>query len=83
MSTSHDLLTVNVLVNLSLLAVAETRARCQDQLPRLHNQRQVLRANRTKRLAWEAKYRGELRELYSSLGLVPPPDASELHINGA
>jgi hypothetical protein len=72
MSTSHDLPTVDLLVSLSMLAVEETRARCLDQLPRLHRQRQVLRANRTRRLAWEAKQRDELRELYNSLGPATP-----------
>lgn len=72
MSTSYDLPTVNLLISLSMVAVEENCARCQDQLPRLYNQRQLLLANRTKRLAWEAKQRDELRELYSSLGLVQP-----------
>jgi hypothetical protein len=81
MSTSIDPLTVDSLVSQSMLAVEETRARCQDQLPRLYNQRQVLHANRTRRLAWEAKHLEELRELYRSLGLVQPLDSRELYVN--
>jgi hypothetical protein len=71
MSTSYDLPTITLLVSLSMLAVEETRARCQDQLPRLYNQREVLRANRRRRLEWQAKQRDELRELYTSPGLLP------------
>ena len=72
MSTSQDLPTIDLLVSLSMLAVEETRVRCRDQLAHLHDQRQVLGANRTRRLAWEAKQRDELRELYNSLGLATP-----------
>ena len=69
MSTSYDLDTVQLLVNLSLRFVDEIRSKCKDQRLRLNNQRNRLQANRTKRLAREAKQKEELRELYISLGL--------------
>lgn len=72
MSALHDLQTIKSLISLSNRAVLETCARCQDQLPRLYNQRQALVANRTKRLAREAKQNEELRELYRSLGQLKP-----------
>ena len=72
MSASHDLCNVHLIVNQSERVVEETRSKCQEQVPRLYNQRQLLLANRHKRLAREAKQRDELRELYRSLGLVQP-----------
>lgn len=70
MSSAYDLHTVQSIVSLSLRFVEEIRSKCLDQRLRLNNQRMRLCANRTKRLAREAKQEDELRELYTSLGLV-------------
>jgi hypothetical protein len=72
MSASDDLCNVHLIVSLSERVFEETCSRCQEQLPRLYNQRQLLLANRQKRLAREAKQRDELTKLYRSLGLVQP-----------
>lgn len=72
MSDSYDLQTVNLIVDHSQRAAQEASFKCQEQLPRLYNQRQKLLAGREKRLAQEAKQNDELRELYRSLGLVQP-----------
>jgi hypothetical protein len=74
MSTPFDLHTIDLLVSLSHRAAEEIWFNCQDQRLRLYNQRQTLLANRKKRLAREARQNQELRELYSSLGLVKPVD---------
>ena len=72
MSAADDLYKVHLIVSLSERVFEETYSKCQEQLPRLYNQRQLLLANRQKRLAREARQREELRELYLSLGLVQP-----------
>jgi hypothetical protein len=70
MSASYNLHTGHLIVSLSLGVVEEIRSKCQDQRLRLHNQREGMRANRTKRLERQARQKEELRKLSSSLGLV-------------
>jgi hypothetical protein len=70
MSVSFDLRTTHAIVSLSERFFEEIRSKCQVQRLHLHNQRQILFANRTKRLAREAIQKDKLRELYSSLGLA-------------
>ena len=70
MSASYNLHTVHLIVSMSLGIVEKIRSKCLDQRLRLHNQREGIRANRTKRLERQARQKEELRELYSSLGLV-------------
>lgn len=72
MLVSCDLQTINLLVSLSKRTVEETCLKCEEQLPRLYNQRRALVAKRKKLLARKAKQNEELRELYRSLGLVQP-----------
>ena len=72
MLASYDPQNVNLIVNASKRAHEEACSKCLEQLPRLYNQRQALLANREKRRAFEAKQRDDLRELYTSLGLVQP-----------
>ena len=72
MSASYDLHTGQLIVSLSLGIVEEVRSNCMDQRLRLHNQREGIRANRTRRLERQARQKEELRELYSFLELVEP-----------
>ena len=72
MSASYDLQTINSLINLSIRAVEETCSKCQEQLPRLYNQRQALLAKRMKQRARQEQQKRKLEKLCSSLGLVTP-----------
>jgi hypothetical protein len=70
MSASYNLHTGHLLVGLSLGIADEIRSKCQDQRLHLHNQRERMRANRTKRLKRQVRLKEELSELYRLLGLA-------------